>query len=108
MFEITDAEIQGLVAKIVDRFHPERVILFGSRAHGTARTDSDVDLLVVMHYEGRAFRKALDILSALDFRKPLDLILRTPEELTQRYEAGDPLIRDALNSGQTLYAKPTH
>jgi predicted nucleotidyltransferase len=36
------------VRALVDRFQPERVILFGSYAYGTPNADSDVDLLVVM------------------------------------------------------------
>ncbi len=43
----TQDTIQHMVDRIVQRFHPVRVILFGSHARGTARPDSDVDLLVV-------------------------------------------------------------
>lgn len=40
--------IAGAVAAIAAQFHPERIVLFGSRASGTARPESDVDLLVVL------------------------------------------------------------
>jgi predicted nucleotidyltransferase len=44
--------IDSMVQRIVNKFHPEKIILFGSQARGTAGPDSDVDLLVVMSLEG--------------------------------------------------------
>ena len=45
--------ISEMVRRIVERFHPEKIILFGSYARGTAGPDSDVDLLVVLPIEVR-------------------------------------------------------
>jgi predicted nucleotidyltransferase len=106
MFQITENDIQALTQDIVRRFNPERVILFGSRAYGIPREDSDIDLLVVMKFEGRPFRKALEILSAIDFRKPLDLLVKTPDEIEKRYKMGDTVVSEALDNGQVLYARP--
>ncbi|MBH0185097.1 MAG: nucleotidyltransferase domain-containing protein [Nitrospira sp.] len=50
-----------MVRRIVERFHPERVILFGSHARGTAGPQSDVDLLVVMQAQGSKRRCAVEI-----------------------------------------------
>ncbi|MBN9602031.1 MAG: nucleotidyltransferase domain-containing protein [Afipia felis] len=41
-------EIEGLVSLVRDTFHSSEIWLFGSRANGTARPDSDWDLLVVL------------------------------------------------------------
>lgn len=106
MLTITENDIQELSSRIVEQFKPDRVILFGSRAYGTPRIDSDIDLLVVMQFEGRPFKKALEILSAVDFRKPLDLFVRRPNDIQIRYQMGDPLISDALDKGQVLYERP--
>lgn len=51
-------EIQEFVARVASRFHPSRIILFGSHAYGLPSADSDVDLLVVMPHEGEAWMKA--------------------------------------------------
>ena len=54
-------KIEEMVQRIVERFHPEKIILFGSHARGTAGPDSDVDLLVVMPVQGSRRKKATEI-----------------------------------------------
>jgi len=102
---VTMSEIQDLGDKIVRDFHPQRVILFGSHARGTAEDYSDVDLLVILPFEGKNFRKSLEILNHLDSRLPIDLLARRPDDVQRRYNDGDPLIREALNHGKVLYAQ---
>lgn len=102
---ILQTQISQLARAIRDRFHPEKIILFGSYAYGTPTEDSDVDLLVVMPFEGKAFRKAVDILVAVSPQFAIDLIVRRPEEMDQRYRDGDPLIGDAVDFGKVLYAR---
>ena len=53
--------IDEIVNRIVRGFRPEKIILFGSHARGTAGPDSDVDLLVVMNVEGSKRQKAKEI-----------------------------------------------
>lgn len=98
-------EVQRLGRRIGREFRPERVILFGSHAEGTAGPDSDVDLLVVLPFEGRPLHKSLEILNRLDVRFPCDLMARRPDEVARRYREGDPLIREALDRGKVLYER---
>ena len=98
-------DIEGAVQRIVHEFRPERVILFGSHAQGQPRVDSDVDLLVIMPFQGKPFWKSLDILNRIDPAFPMDLMARTPEDTRRRYDQGDPLIRDALDHGRVLYER---
>ena len=81
------------------------MILFGSRAYGTPHADSDVDLLVILPFEGTSFRKSVEILNYLDEHFPLDLITRRPDDVERRYREGDPLIREALDRGKVLYER---
>src|SRR5947209_19343695 len=77
--------IGRMVKRIVKKFRPEQVILFGSQARGDAGPDSDVDLLVVMHFEGAARDTQLDIREALhDILIPLDVIVTSPEDFAWR------------------------
>lgn len=59
------ATIDEMVRRIVERFHPERIILFGSHARGTAGQHSDVDLLVVMQPHGSKRKRAVEIYGLL-------------------------------------------
>jgi len=102
---VASRDIDELAQRIGREFHPQRVILFGSHARGTATLDSDVDLLVVLHFEGSPLRKSLEIMNRIDVRFPLDLLARSPEDVHRRYTEGDPLIRDALDNGKVLYAE---
>ena len=63
--------IARMVRRIIKRFDPERVILFGSHARGEAGPDSDIDLLVVMPVKGSRSEMAIEIGVALhDIRFP--------------------------------------
>src|SRR5205085_11583612 len=79
------ALIPRIVKRIVKRFGPEKVILFGSQARGDAGPDSDVDLLVVMPVEGSVREKRLEISVTLpDHPIPVDVIVTTPEAFAWR------------------------
>jgi uncharacterized protein len=97
--------IRAVGRKIAREFHPERVILFGSYARGTANADSDIDLLVIAPFNGSSFRRSLEILNRLDIRLPVDLIAYRQEDVDRRYAEGDPLIREALDQGKVLYGE---
>ena len=96
-------EIQGLSGQIVREFDPERIILFGSYAYGTPAEYSDVDLLVIMPFEGSSLRKSLEILDRLDPSFYVDVVVRAPDDAARRYAEYDPLIREAVDRGKVLY-----
>ncbi|MFQ5741028.1 MAG: nucleotidyltransferase domain-containing protein [Acidobacteriota bacterium] len=99
-------DIRRMVNRIVKRFHPERVILFGSHARGKGGPDSDVDLLVVMPVQGSKRQKAVEIGVALrDIRVPKDIIVTTPEEFEWRKEVVGTIERPAAREGEVLYAR---
>ena len=102
---ITWPEIENLSTRIIRDFAPHKVVLFGSYAYGTPRPDSDVDLLVILPFEGTSFRKSLEILNRLNPPYDVDLIARRPEEASRQYQEGDPLVREALDRGRILYER---
>ena len=102
---VSMADIQGLADRIGKEFQPDRVVLFGSRASGTAGPDADVDLLVVLPFEGTSFRMSLQILNRIDPTFPVDLLARRPDDTSRRYAEGDPLVREALDRGKVLYER---
>ena len=99
-------QIDEMVRRIVARFQPEQIILFGSHARGDAGPDSDVDLLVVMPVEGSKREKVLEIRMALhDIRLAKDVLISTPEEFAWRKETVGTIERPAAREGRILYAR---
>ena len=89
--------------RIAREFRPQRVVLFGSHARGTATRDSDVDLLIVMPFEGEAVAKSVEVRLKVKFPFPVDLLVRSPEMVRRRLAMGDSFIRDILARGKVLY-----
>ena len=89
--------------RIGRKFGAERVILFGSYARGAVTDDSDVDLLVIVPFEGRSVDKSVEIRMKLRPQFPVDLLVRTPEKVRERMEMGDGLMREILEEGKVLY-----
>ena len=99
-------QIAHLCTVIAREFQPEKIILFGSWAYGTPDTDSDIDLLVVMPFEGSPFRQAGTILNRVIQAVgvlPFDLLVRTAKQLDERLAVGDGFVRDILERGKVLY-----
>jgi predicted nucleotidyltransferase len=104
--EPVQRKINELVSRIVERFRPEKIILFGSYARGMAGQDSDADILVVMPVKGSKRKKATEIdvaLVGLDL--PVDVIVVTPEELERNRNQIGTIIYPALKEGKVLYEK---
>src|SRR5436190_24297014 len=100
---ISRREIRRVCAQIARGFRPERIILFGSYAYGKPTPDWDVDLLVVMPLEGRAMEKTVEISSQLEHRFPIDLLVRSPEEVRQRLAWNDFFLREVTEKGVVMY-----
>lgn len=98
-------QIQEFAGIVAQEFDPDQVILFGSYAEGTATPDSDVDLLVVLPFEGRNLDKSVEILVRTRPTFPIDLLARKPEDTARRYQLHDPLISAALERGKVLHAR---
>lgn len=97
-------QIETYAAQIGREFHPHKIILFGSYANNQAGPNSDVDLLIVMPFSGKAWKKAVEIRTSISFPFAVDLILRTPEEIDRRLSSQDPFICHITRTGRVLYA----
>ena len=100
---VTREALEAFTQRLVERFAPEQVILFGSMARGEARWDSDADILVVMPFEGSSLERRLEMLEVCNPSFPVDLLLCRPEAAKQRYGWGDPFIREAFDHGEVLH-----
>jgi len=100
---VTMQQIEQFGRDIGREFQPERVLLFGSYARGTATRDSDVDLLVILPFEGKPVEKSVEIRLRLRPGFPVDLLVRTPERVRERLAMGDDFMRELLEEGKVLY-----
>lgn len=99
-------QIRVVCESIVREFHPEKIVLFGSYAYGKPSPDSDVDLLVVMPFEGSPFRQAALILGHVVRTVgviPMDVVVRTAEQVRERLQIGDSFMREISERGKTIY-----
>ena len=96
--------IRRYARAIAEEFHPDKIILFGSYAHGTPHEDSDVDLLVVMPARDRHAQR-VRIRSRLAAPFPLDLLVRTPYQMKWRLEEGESFTTTIVTEGKVLYEK---
>lgn len=99
--------IRKFSRRIAAEFKPRRIILFGSYAYGRPTEDSDVDLMVVMRYQGHPLEKAAEIRMRIDAPFPLDLLVRSAKEIRERYRLEDWFIREVVDHGKVLY-EATH
>src|ERR1051325_9022526 len=103
MISTTTEQIEVLSERIAHAFQPEKIILFGSYAYGHPSADSDIDLLVIMPFEGGQSEQAIRILNRLNVLVPIDLLVRTPEQVQARLALGDPFMREIFERGRVIY-----
>jgi predicted nucleotidyltransferase len=98
--------IRAIARYIVERFDPEKIILFGSHAYGTPTAWSDVDLLVVMDTPDGEMEAILEVGRSLPrtvFK--VDVIVRSRETLERRKKLGDWFLREITAKGKVLYER---
>lgn len=103
---ITEEQIQAVVRRIVEGYQPDQIILFGSYAYGTPTEHSDLDLLIVKrNAEARAIERELKIRHLLwgGEMPPMDLFVRTPQELAGALARQFTVEAEAVRKGRVLY-----
>ena len=107
MAQIDRSLVGEIVRRIVETVQAERVILFGSRARGDARPESDVDLLVIAYSKQPRYRRAVPLYGALsDILVPMDIIVYTPEEVEEWKGVRQAFVTTAIREGKVLYENP--
>lgn len=103
---VTEEILAEIVRRIVAQFNPEKIILFGSYAYGKPHQDSDVDLFVVMHSVLSPFKRAAEISTLIRPRPfPVDIVVRTHEEMCEALVRRDPFVTDVMQHGRVLYER---
>lgn len=99
-----EAILDEMVRRIVERFRPQRIILFGSRARGDATADSDYDLLIIAPSEEERWRRSVPVYNALmGLRAGKDIVWWTEDEIEQWRTVRNHFISSAMREGVVLY-----
>ena len=102
----SEAIISTMVDRIVGRFRPSRVVLFGSQARGTTTDQSDIDLLVVLPNGTDRRHAAVEIHRTLgDLPVAKDIVVTTPEEISRRGHIVGGVLYAALREGRAIYER---
>jgi uncharacterized protein len=99
-----EAQLQKLLQTLVEKVRPEKVVLFGSYANGTATPESDIDLLVILESDLRRDHRQEAISQALRPRRvPIDILAYTPAEVQRCMQLPTSFVRHILTTGKVLY-----
>ena len=106
MIQIDDRLREVIVSRIESVAQPEKIILFGSRARGTAHSDSDIDLLVIARSDQPRYRRAAPIYGALsDILAPMAILVYSPQEVEEWAGVSRAFVTTAVRQGTVLYEK---
>jgi predicted nucleotidyltransferase len=96
-----------LVRRIAERFSPDKIILFGSRARDDAGPESDIDLLVLFPDVADPNRRAAEVhASLLDFPRPTDIVVSTTARFERYQNVVNTVYWPAAREGKVLYERP--
>ena len=104
---MTDSELlTDITKKIVEHFHPRRIILFGSRARGEATAESDLDLFIEMETVASPPERAVEVSSIFGLRPwSMDLVVYTPAEVERLRGVNGTLLALIEAEGKPLYER---
>ena len=105
---VTSTQIQQIVQILVKECQPDKIILFGSYAQGTAHEGSDLDLAIVKKSDLPSFKRPIEFQKALRAEGqrwffPMDILVFTPEEVEKYKSDSYSFVHEVLLTGKTLY-----
>jgi predicted nucleotidyltransferase len=98
------SEIVSITNQLIEKYKPEKIILFGSAARGDSNADSDADFLIIKKdtpHKGRD--RMIEVSRMIDLNIPADFLVYRPEEFQKRLDMGDPFLQMILEEGKVLY-----
>ena len=102
-----DHLISEIISRIVSAAQPDRVILFGSRARGDARPNSDFDVLVIKESDEPRYRRSVPLYVALaDLPVEVEVMVYTPAEVEEWSQVPQAFVTTAVREGTTIYERP--
>ena len=108
MIPESDDLVRDIIRRIVQTAQPDKIILFGSRARGDARPDSDFDVLVIKESSEPRYRRSVPLYVALaDLPAEVEVMVYTPEEIDEWRQVSQAFVTTAVREGTTIYERPS-
>ena len=99
-----EKETESITTQIIEKYEPEKIILFGSAARGESGSDSDADFLIIKKETPFYGADRIRELSRMVNRNiPVDFLVYRPEEFEKRVEMRDPFLKAIIKEGKVLY-----
>lgn len=96
-------QIESITKQLIQKYQPEKIILFGSAAMGSMTRDSDLDFFVIKDDKKDRCHRMVEVSRLIDKDIAADFIIYTPQEFSERLRMGDPFIKSVLSEGKVLY-----
>lgn len=96
-------QIDSIKNQLIQKYKPEKIILFGSGAAGQMSPDSDLDFFIVKDDKKPKHDRMVEVYRLVDKDIAADFLVYTPEELATRVKMGDPFVKSVLSEGKVLY-----
>lgn len=103
---IQDKTLDKIRDIIVETVHPDKIILFGSRATGKNREDSDYDIFIIksgITNERIVTRAVYRALFDNEVNRAVDVLAANPEKFEKNKNDPYMIYRDVATQGITLY-----
>ena len=103
---IDNYQINEVIAKIVTRFNPDKIIIFGSCASGVQNNDSDLDILIVQNSDLPMHQRGFDIrMSLRGTLIPMDILIYTKTEFEQEKNKNFSFLNSAMKNSKIMYER---
>lgn len=96
-------QIDSITKQLIQKYKPEKIILFGSAITGSMTPDSDLDFFIVKNDQKPKHDRMVEVYRLVDKDIAADFIIYTPQELSERLRLGDPFVKSIVSEGKVLY-----
>jgi len=103
--EALEKELRRIVATLIEKYKPEKIVLFGSLATDRIHEWSDIDLLIIKETSTRRLYRRAEALKGIERNVPIDVIILTPGEVRLLRNESSFFIKDIFEKGSVLYEK---
>jgi predicted nucleotidyltransferase len=97
-------EIENIKNIIVNKFQPDKIILFGSYANGLQNKNSDLDILIIKDMKQPRYQRSREVRKLLrEFCFPMDILIYTNSEFEKWRDVKNSFVYQVLQNGKIIY-----